>query len=268
MIQMTYDATANQWKTTGYNTNVDHMDRTQYALALAANMAISSGRIAVLGLDGKLQLLSTTSFNITCPPLYVATAYSATDVTSATTRATNYNIIGVAFTLTNTHSIQGATANSNVYIVGTLSGEIFTPTTNVLTCIEPTTEDGLYYILLGKMITTSNALLQAEHPIFAYKNGSFQKIEAITANGYITDIDTQRGITIKPYDSSGNDYLQLNSDAINFYRNNVETLKIEDSAIRVGKLGNSLRNVYITDSVVQIRNNTSVLAEYGDSIKL
>ena len=85
---------------------------------------------------------------------------------------------------------------------------------------------------------------------------------------YITDIDSNKGITIKPADTSGNDYLQMNSSAINFYRNNVETLKIEDSAIRVGKLGNNLRNVYITDSAIQIRNNTSVLAEYGSSIKL
>ena len=92
--------------------------------------------------------------------------------------------------------------------------------------------------------------------------------EDIDVHKYITDIDSNKGITIKPADTSGNDYLQMNSSAINFYRNNVETLKIEDSAIRVGKLGNNLRNVYITDSAVQIRNNTSVLAEYGSSIKL
>ena len=92
--------------------------------------------------------------------------------------------------------------------------------------------------------------------------------EDIDVHKYITDIDSNKGITIKPVDTSGNDYLQINSSAINFYRNNVETLKIEDSAIRVGKLGNNLRNVYITDSAVQIRNNEAVLAEYGSSIKL
>lgn len=44
---------------------------------------------------------------------------------------------------------------------------------------------------------------------------------AKTATTYITDIDTKKGITIKPSDSSGNDYLQINSSAISFYRNNV-----------------------------------------------
>ena len=92
------------------------------------------------------------------------------------------------------------------------------------------------------------------------------KIASMEATGYITSIDTQKGIMIKPYDSSGNDYLQLNSDAINFYRNNIETLRITDSNIRIGKLGTNERNVFITSSSVQIRNETNVLASYGNEI--
>lgn len=90
---------------------------------------------------------------------------------------------------------------------------------------------------------------------------------AKTATTYITDIDSNKGITIKPSNSSGNDYLQINSSAISFYRNNVETVKLEDSAFRIGKLGTNMRNVYVTDSAVQIRNNTTPLAEYGSDIK-
>jgi len=52
------------------------------------------------------------------------------------------------------------------------------------------------------------------------------------------------------------------------YRNNIETLKIEDDNIRVGKIGTNNRNVYITNNAVQIRNNTTILASYGDSIIL
>ena len=85
---------------------------------------------------------------------------------------------------------------------------------------------------------------------------------------YIIDIDTQKGIKITPYDKSGNDYLQINSNAISMYRNNIETLKIEDDNIRVGKIGTDNRNIYITNNAVQIRNNTTILASYGDSIIL
>ena len=41
---------------------------------------------------------------------------------------------------------------------------------------------------------------------------------AATATAYITDIDSKHGITVKPSDSTGNDYLQMNSTAIEFYR--------------------------------------------------
>ena len=55
-----------------------------------------------------------------------------------------------------------------------------------------------------------------------------------TATKYITDIDTNKGITIKPSDSSGNDYLQMNSTDIRFVRNNVDIMNLSDSSFRIG----------------------------------
>ena len=55
---------------------------------------------------------------------------------------------------------------------------------------------------------------------------------AKTATTYITDIDSNLGITIKPKTSTGNDYLQINSSAISMYRNNVEMMRLEDSALK------------------------------------
>lgn len=90
--------------------------------------------------------------------------------------------------------------------------------------------------------------------------------EDLDVHKYVTDIDSNNGITIKPINTAGNDYLQINSSAISFYRNNVETLKLEDSALRVGKVGTNLRNIYITDSEVQIRNNTTAIAKFGSTL--
>lgn len=88
-----------------------------------------------------------------------------------------------------------------------------------------------------------------------------------TATSYITQID-DTGIKITPYDQSGNDYLQINSDAISMYRNNIETLKIRDSAIRIGKVGEGQKNVYIDSDSINIRNNENVLASFtGEDIK-
>lgn len=88
-----------------------------------------------------------------------------------------------------------------------------------------------------------------------------------TATSYITQINNT-GIKITPYDKSGNNYLQINSDAISMYRNNIETLKIEDSAIRIGKIGEGQKNVYIDNNSIDIRNNENVLANFtGENIK-
>ena len=85
------------------------------------------------------------------------------------------------------------------------------------------------------------------------------------ATNYITQIDNT-GIKIAPYDKSGNDYLQLNSDAISMYRNNIETLRIEDSAIRIGKING--RNVFIGNDSVDIRDRQNTLASFtGDNTR-
>ena len=82
---------------------------------------------------------------------------------------------------------------------------------------------------------------------------------------FLTHISATEGVKVHSADNT-NDYIQINSNQISMYKNAIETLKLENSAIRVGKLGTGLRNVYITDSAVQIRNNTSVLVEYGSSV--
>ena len=175
VIKMTYDG--QYWRADSIP-NTNNVDRTQYGVALAASEAIAADRIAVLGTDGKLRLLDdTTAFDMSCPPLYVGTAYSAANVTAAATRVTNYSYWGTAFNLTNTHAVAGAAAGKAVYIVGTLSGTTFTPNSTVLTCTVPTSADGLYYMRLGMMSTAANAVLEATHPVYIYYNGKFQTIE-------------------------------------------------------------------------------------------
>lgn len=59
---------------------------------------------------------------------------------------------------------------------------------------------------------------------------------AKTATTYITDIDSNKGITIKPATSTGNDYLQINSTAIEFFRNSTtnSVMSLTDSVFRIG----------------------------------
>lgn len=256
------------WADANYDSNT--YDRTRYNVNITTNVAIAAGRIGVFGTDGYLKMLGTTSsnmsFDFSKPIVYVGTEYKS----GAMTQSGNYTCFMTAFTLTNTHAVAGAAAGKPVYIVGTLSGTTFTPTSTVLTCTEPASADNLYYIRLGVMTSTTNAVLEAEHPLYAFMEGEFQRVDTAatkSATNYITYINATDGIKVHNANEM-TDYVQINSSAISFFRNNSERTKIEDAAVRVGGIGSNIRNVYITNSAVQIRNNTSVLAEYGSTISL
>lgn len=169
VIKLTYDGGA--WKSDNYNSDTNYYDREAYKASVTANGAISAGRIGVFGTDGKLKLLSNSTFDTSYPILYIGTAYT----TNALTQTNNYTFWGTPFNLTNTHAITGATAGKPVYIVGALNGNIMTPTSEVLTCAEPTEENGLFYLRLGLMSTASNAVLESQHPIYAFMDGKFQQ---------------------------------------------------------------------------------------------
>ena len=69
------------------------------------------------------------------------------------------------------------TAYKPVYIKGKLNGTLFTPvSTAPLTQAVPISDDGYWYILLGMASSTTALYLLTEHPIFAFKNGSFSLI--------------------------------------------------------------------------------------------
>ena len=163
----------------------------QYGAALAAAEAIAAGKLAVVNAAGKLIILSTASFDVTKPILYVSTAYTSENVNSSTTRATNYYAWGTAFSLATTVSGFSGTAGSAVYIKGTLNGNMFTPAAGVLTTTTPTTDDGYTYMLLGLMSTTVNAVLAPEHPMFRYQNGAFKAISQISYEAFLAAEDAQ-----------------------------------------------------------------------------
>lgn len=103
-----------------------------------------------------------------------------------------------------------------------------------------------------------------------YYEGAFRTLTevnemkaAMTATSYITQIDNT-GIKITPYDQSENNYLQINSNAISMYRNNIETINIGNSAVRIGK--SNQNNVYIDNDSVDIRNGQTVLSSFGNGI--
>lgn len=287
VIQMTYDSNANYWKTTGYNSNINYYDRSLYAVSLAASTAIAAVRIAVLGTDGKLHILNTTAFDIKCPPLYVSTAYSTSDVTKATKRSTNYSYWGSAFALTSTHAVAGAVAGKPVYIVGTLEEDTFTPTTTVLTCTEPTSEDNLVYMRLGRMTTTANAVLEAEHPFYTYYDGAFRLLSeaeemkaAKSATNYMSSdntgimvADMTDGVEKLPSDTTltgSNVFITAGYGSGNTAV--PAGVHIRDGRTDIARFGATAQigrddegHVLIDSDSVDIKNGQDVLASFGEN---
>lgn len=273
VVTLVYDGT--YWQMTNWlNNNDNYYDRENYKAALAASTEIAAGRVAAMGSDNKLKILAANSaFDISGPILYVGTAYSAANVTDGATRATNYTFWGTPFALTNTHAITGAAAGKPVYIVGTLSGNMFTPNSDVFTCTTPTSTDNLVYMRLGIMSTTANAVLESQHPLYMYFNGAFQQCDkstadaAKTATNYIS-LDTD-GIKIADANpSSATTYLQLASTFLDFVRGGVSMLKawVDGSVAKVRVGAESGFNTLTDNEGIKLRSGTTVLSQFAANL--
>ena len=95
-------------------------------------------------------------------------------------------------------------------------------------------------IILGKFVkpdSTAPDQELVEYDLFNPPWGMKQlTTNTTTSISYITDSNSKQGFVVKPKDSSGNDFLQLNSTAIEFFKNSTtdSALKITNNAIRIG----------------------------------
>lgn len=160
------------WGDANY-TGSDTYDRIRYNSAITAVTAISSGRIITGTASGFKHIAANTAFDINKPILYTGSAIAA-----AATGSNNY----IAFSnlnLASTKSGFTGTKGKTVYIVGTLNGTTFTPNSTLFTTTEPATADGLVYIALGVMSSTTNSTLFPEHPLYKFVNGKFQTLSQV-----------------------------------------------------------------------------------------
>lgn len=143
--------------------------------------------------------------------------------------------------------------------------------TDIVLCsyVEPANESALVEyeqytpVRTAQQITTGNTAYQQAATAQTTANNA-----AKTATNYITNIDSNHGIQIKPQDSTGNDYLQINSTAISFYRNSVNVTDIRDAQITIGQVAANKYNTLINANGMQVRKNTDTLASFGTTIKL
>ena len=161
------------WADANY-TGSDTYDRVKFSGATKASATITAGNIIVGDSSGYHHLKTGDSFDISYPILY-----AASNISSNSTGNNNY--LAIPFSVATTQSIT-LTAYKNVYIKGILDGTTFIPvSTAPLTQTEPTSDDGFYYILLGRSYSTTAIYLVPEHPLYRYKNGGFKTTAQIAS---------------------------------------------------------------------------------------
>jgi len=269
VIQMTYDGVAHQWKTTGYNTNVNTNTvgvLGGYKLKAGTNVNNESATTVyrytlimkkTIGDNPTWVSLVTSSSTGTTKARYTGglypdeVYYMSNNINSSPYGYNTGAETGTSYRATSIDLRYSTNCGSTldldkpVYLVGEINSldGLFYLDPIWWTQTEPTMEDGKTYIYIGRPYSAYQVYLSEKKPLMRYYRGAFrteEEIAGMTATSYITYINANDGIKIHNVQDTLN-YLQFNSDAISMYRdrgdgiNNDEVLRIDDTRIRIGK---------------------------------
>lgn len=181
------------WADANYTTSDNNQLRI--ANSITAKTAITANRIIVGTQDGFFHLAAGVEFDVDKPIVYRTSALSAGNSSTSGNYISYSNVA-----LTGNLSGFTGTNKASCYIVGTLNGTKFTPATQFLTATQPTEADGLVYILLGLMVSTTNSSLYPEHPMYRYQGDTFKSFGQIAyeaqetadeAAGAVDEVETR-----------------------------------------------------------------------------
>ena len=186
IVRMTWVAAKNAWYVDGdYDSTINQ--RLRLANAVYAVTAITAKTIVVGTAAWYKQAASGIAFDISYPVLIAVSAIAAAK--TGTECYFNYESLSAA----TTKSGFTGTAYSQLFLVGTLSGNTFTIDSDVLTTTIPTSADGKVYMPVGHMYNTTSFNFRSCSQLFGYYNGAFQAITPLALKS-ITNI-TRSGTT-------------------------------------------------------------------------
>ena len=170
VIKMTYDGAA--WRTDNYYTNSNNYDRRLHNSAIKAAAAVTKAHLIAGTEAGYKNFAASLAFDLAYPILYASAAISA----NATAKTAYEALPDVNFSTTGT--IESGTAAKILWLKGTVEGNTFTiAASNWLTTVVPTEEDGMYYIPLGVMSSTTAGYFATSDRLYAFVDGAFQPLD-------------------------------------------------------------------------------------------
>ena len=169
VINMTYDGTA--WRAASIP-NSNNYDRRLHNSAIKAAAAVTAAHLIAGKADGYKMLAASLAFDLAYPILYASAAISA----NATAKTTYEAYPEVVFSTTG--AIQSGAANKILWLKGTVEGNTFTIAEgNWLTTVVPVEDDGMYYIPLGVMSTTTTGYFASSDRLYAFVDDAFQPLD-------------------------------------------------------------------------------------------
>ena len=170
VIKMTYDGAA--WRTDNYYSDSNYYDRRLHNSAIKAAQAVTAAHLIAGTADGYKMLAASLAFDLAYPILYASAA-----IAMNSTAKTAYEAMPeVNFSTTGT--IQSGTANKILWMKGSVTDNTFTiAASNWLTTVVPTEEDGMYYIPLGVMSSTTAGYFATSDRLYAFVDGAFQPLD-------------------------------------------------------------------------------------------
>lgn len=206
VIQMTYDGT--NWRTAGWYNTDNNASYVHYYNSILAGENLTAASIIGGRSDGKFYELSGSGdyFELSYPLLWTTVAISSggTNYANIYTQCYDRNL-GTYYTSFNTGGI-----NKIVYLVGTVSGNKFTlygsTSATYLTCNEPTSENGLFYIPIGRLGNQSNRKnyfnFQVGVPVslYAFLDGKFRQVTPteVVAEQHVYIQASQNAVSTEP----------------------------------------------------------------------
>lgn len=118
-----------------------------------------------------------------------------------------------------------------LYIRGNISANIFTTDNIPFTTVEPSSEDGLYYMAIGTMYNYKQYAFSTDHPIYKYVNGEFRNISEAESETRYVSLSTENG-QIRAYAESTRSLVDVNTGNINSLQQSVDNLIITADGIK------------------------------------
>ena len=168
-----YDGT--YWVIQNLNYNSDTYNRVRYQAVLIAAEAITSGHIICGTSSGYRNIAANITFDLAYPLLYASTSIDK-GATSGT-RDNNYlRMNGITFS--NNGTITSGANGKTIYLKGTIEDNDFTISDSpFMTTVEPTSNDGFFYIPIGTMTSATVGYFNSSNRIHAYVDNAFQPVD-------------------------------------------------------------------------------------------